>query len=101
MRVQARLEAEGNCADATDARREIDSACADMMESMLAQEAPGEGQGGLGVRAAEEQTASIDRDTANAPDTDPESARGEESAVEETPKQDSQSALLNDSLCIQ
>ena len=62
------------------------------LESMLAQEAPGEGQGGLGVRAAEEQTASIDRDTANAPDTDPESARGEESAVEETPKQDSQSA---------
>lgn len=28
MRVQARLEAEGNCADAADARREIDSACA-------------------------------------------------------------------------
>ena len=61
------------------------------LESMLAQEAPGEGQGGLGVRAAEEQTASIDRDIANAPDTDPESAPGEESAVE-TPKQDSQSA---------
>ena len=61
------------------------------LESMLAQEAPGEGQGGLGVRAAEEQTASIDRDTANALDTDPESAPGEESAVE-TPKQDSQSA---------